>query len=352
MTSSALLPLVLGSAAVAAGLAAALFAVKVAHHYLARLAGDRRAHYIGAVGEILARRTIPSGLPLGWTDDPVFHDTLSEFLSIVAGDERRVLTELSSRLGLSDRLAARARHLRRSSARAAAVHHLAELASPAHGPLFHQLFADRSPHVRLGAVRGLARLGDRSAVPRLIEALATEPPWIALRMADMLLAFGPSAVPHLTNWLQTRALVALEGNRQTTQVIRVVGLLSDAAAQPVLLELLDSADPLVRVRAAEALGRCGTGVGVPRLAAAMADADWRVRAQAASSLGMIRDPSALEALAAGTTDESWWVRQNSASALAEMPAGRERLAELAEGGTGEIVELASYQLALAGRRGT
>ena len=352
MTSSTLLPWVIGSAAVAVLLTAVLFVVKVAHHDLTRRAGDRRAHYIGAVGEILARRTIPEGLPVGWSDDPIFHDTLSEFLSIVAGEERRILTELSSRLGLSDRLASRARHLHRSAARAAAVHHLAELASPAHGPLFHQLFGDRSPHVRLGAARGLARLGDLSAVPRLIQALAAERPWIALRMADMLLAFGPSAVPNLTKWLREIALVSLQGNRQTTQVIRVVGLLSDPAAEPVLQELLDSPDPLVRMRAAEALGRCGTPGGVARLAAAMTDADWRVRAQVASSLGMIRDPSALDVLVTGLHDESWWVRQNSAQAMAELPAGRERLREMADEGTDEIVQIAHYQLALAGRGGS
>jgi HEAT repeat protein len=91
---------------------------------------------------------------------------------------------------------------------------------------------------------------------------------------------------------------------------------------------------------------------VARLAGAMTDADWRVRAQVASSLGMIRDPSALDALVTGLHDESWWVRQNSAQAMAELPAGRVRLREMADEGTDEIVELAHYQLALAGRGGS
>jgi hypothetical protein len=38
--------------------------------------------------------------------------------------------------------------------------------------------------------------------------------------------------------------------------------------------------------------------------------------------------------------------------MAELPAGRERLREMADEGTDENVELAHYQLALAGQGGS
>jgi len=85
---------------------------------------------------------------------------------------------------------------------------------------------------------------------------------------------------------------------------------------PDLLALLGDAEGRVRRRAALAVGRVGLSEGVAPLAKVLgADADAEVRLMAAFALGLIRDPSAAGPLRVALGDDSPLVRGRAAEAL-------------------------------------
>lgn len=66
----------------------ALFVIKVLRHRRAKGAAFRSAVYIGALGEIVSRLTLPAHDRTEWAEDPAFRETLVDFLSFVDGAER------------------------------------------------------------------------------------------------------------------------------------------------------------------------------------------------------------------------------------------------------------------------
>lgn len=102
-------------------------------------------------------------------------------------------------------------------------------------------------------------------------------------------------------------------------------LLDDGGAAG-LTDLIADKDPLVRRRAALAIGRVGdvpSGAGTPALVTTLGDADTAVRASAAFALGLAHATSAVDALIAALNDAQPEVRARAADALAlilEPPA--------------------------------
>jgi HEAT repeat protein/cyclophilin family peptidyl-prolyl cis-trans isomerase len=96
------------------------------------------------------------------------------------------------------------------------------------------------------------------------------------------------------------------------------GVVDTVAAPPVadLIALVADADPRVRRRAAQAIGRVGLGAGVrPLVVALTADREPEVRQMAAFSLGLLRDPSAAPALRDALGDPEPIVQGRAAEAL-------------------------------------
>ena len=94
-----------------------------------------------------------------------------------------------------------------------------------------------------------------------------------------------------------------------------------AAPVPDLLALLGDVSPRVRRRAALAVGRVGLPDGVDALTRVLADdAEPEVRQMAAFALGLIGDPRATGALATALGDASPLVRGRAAEALGQMGA--------------------------------
>lgn len=87
---------------------------------------------------------------------------------------------------------------------------------------------------------------------------------------------------------------------------------------PDLLPLLGDPDPLMRRRAALAVGRVGLVAGVQPLLPLLKDADPDVRQMAAFALGLIGDRSASAPLQAALTDTSYVVRGRAAEALGQI----------------------------------
>ncbi len=87
---------------------------------------------------------------------------------------------------------------------------------------------------------------------------------------------------------------------------------------PDLLPLLADPDPLVRRRAALAVGRVGLVAGVQPLLPLLTDGDPDVRQMAAFALGLIGDRSASAPVQQRLTDSSYVVRGRAAEALGQI----------------------------------
>jgi HEAT repeat protein len=123
------------------------------------------------------------------------------------------------------------------------------------------------PAVRRNAAVSLGRLGARSAVPALIEALGDEDAGV---------------------------------RRETAKAL---GFIKDQRAAPALVEALGDRSRNVRVYAAYALGEIKDPKTAPALLDALGDAAWCVRDQAAWALRELRDPQILEPLVAALRAE-------------------------------------------------
>ena len=185
------------TAAASLAVAVALFVVKMTHWRLIRSAGVRRARYTGAIGEILARGIIPRASLAGWAKDPVFEDVLLEYIAIVGGEERANLEELVRHLDIRTILVNSLRNSRRASKRLRAAGYLADLADHGQEWALVEALEDPIPEIRIQAVRGLATLRSKRAIPKLVDMLTHEEPWYAARVADRNSSSSKSGTPNL-----------------------------------------------------------------------------------------------------------------------------------------------------------
>lgn len=339
--------LALWTAITAIALSLLLFLVKLYNWQKARIQGARRAHYIAAVGEILARGITP-GFDRGWAEDPLFHDVLLQYVDVVAGEERAHLERLISSIDLRNRLVTQLRESRRESSRLAAASQLAVIATPEIEWALIEALQSPSPEVKIQAAIGLAAIRSERAIAPLVHMLLTEKPWVSARIADQLIGYGPLAVDLLMENIRDEHGGRLLDTATVGAVVRVLGLIGDLRAAPAIEPLLDHPELEVRVAAAGALAHAGTPDSVPRLVDALGDTRWEVRARAASALATFSDPSTTVPLSARLRDSSWWVRQNSAEALIEIPGGMDVLIDALEGDDAYARDAALQQLGLNG----
>lgn len=320
------------TAALTAALAIALAVIKVAHREIQRYRGVRIAYYVAAIGEMVSRSILPSRPRPGWAHDPYFHQALADYHRAVTGPDRKVLDNLSARLGINDLLAQRALHANWRPNRLRALSALVDLATSEHRDVFRHLLVDKNSHIRVNAVRGLARIRDIDAVPLVLDMATTMRQWEASRAIDALVEIGPAAVPSTIDWIQSHRAGIVVSPEVVALAARLLGLLGDPDAEPVLIDLLGSAFAEWRITAASALEHVGSEVAVEPLRLALHDDDWRVRARAVVALGSLAESSVLPELAQLLTDRQWWVRQNAASALTKLPGGRTHLEAAVRGG--------------------
>jgi HEAT repeat protein len=326
-----LVSLLLIAAGAAVGAGVVLVAIKFAHRELQRWRGVRTAHYVAAVGELISRDLIPTDPPRGWAEDPLFHDALADYALLLTGGERAIVDGLVTHLGIVEVLRKRIRRRFPITTRLRSVSSLVDLANQAHVPDLRALLDDGNTHVRVHAIRGLARLDDVVSVSRILDLGAGVRQWEAARIADALVAFGPAATPAITEWLGRESGRHGAPVEMVALATRALGLIGDPAAEPVLIGLLHAELPDWRVAAASALEHAGTEQAVPHLLEALGDVSWRVRARAATALGGLADPDSPAALAPLLRDRVWWVRQNAAAALGRVPGGTAVLVDALDG---------------------
>jgi HEAT repeat protein len=347
MNPAVLLEVLVVLAATALILSVALFSIKILHRHRIRARGVRRAHYIGALGEIVARNSVPVNEIVGWQDDPVFFEVLVEFLDIVTGEERCTLEQLVAKLDLRSKLANELERARLPSNRLRALSNLVELADSSLLGLFTLHLTDSVAEVRFQAARGLARIGDPDSAAAILDLMESEDSWVAARLGDVLVEFGLPAVPSLVRYMLLSDHDTRRDPNVLRQVVRSAGLIGDLGAEQALIVMLESPEALIRAGAASALSEAGTSGSVPALIRALNDSDWRVRARAADALGSFSDDRAVEPLGKALQDEQWWVRQDAAKALATHPAGERRLTQALSAGDPFARDAALSQLGFA-----
>jgi HEAT repeat protein len=148
----------------------------------------------------------------------------------------------------------------RHPARAWAANVLGELQARRAYPALVRGLSDADDEVRGKTATALGRLGDRRAIPHLLDQLLTDPaPFVRVRIASSLGQFGgPEVIDRLVQalrdpawWVRMRSVEALEQ----------IG----AAAEGPLVVALDDPDLEIRGRAAVALERLGAADKVVRL---------------------------------------------------------------------------------------
>ncbi len=196
------------------------------------------------------------------------------------------------------------------------------------------------------AAGALGRVGEPGSMHPLIAALAAADPLgeaVAAALVALVDRHG-TGVPGVQTLLRDAGVPAITGLR-ARNLCRVLGALGrggDRMFVPPLVTLLATADPLVRVAAARALGQIGgEHEGVSALTRALADGDPGVRASACRSLGKLGAASACQALLAVTADDSAQVRAAAVQALVSLddPAALPRLREVVLADTAAVVVL-------------
>lgn len=166
------------------------------------------------------------------------------------------------------------------------------------------------------AARALGIIGDRQAVPALMDALQGPNKYVCLYAGWALGALADRrAVPAL--------MTALRDKDQDLRryAAWALGEIGDRQAALALIVALQDEDSGTRQHTAEALGKIEDGRAVPALTAALRDADSGTRRYAALALGNIGDVRAVPALTAALWDTDGDTQKYAAGALGKLAAG-------------------------------
>ena len=161
---------------------------------------------------------------------------------------------------------------------------------------------------RDSAARELIGIG-ADAVPALIDALQTKDQSLLL-IYEQILARIPSASVSLIEILRSAHPIL------RARAADVFAISRDASALPALLESLSGEYYTVRARAALALGRIGDTKTIQPLLKLLKDSEHEVRIAACLALGLFKDPSTFDDIANVLLDDAKIeVRQAAAQAL-------------------------------------
>jgi HEAT repeat protein len=159
------------------------------------------------------------------------------------------------------------------------------------GTLLRQVYGSDAC-VKESAVVGLGEVKDSRAVSALIMLLDDPSPTVRSRACSSLVALGALAVPSL---LQTLQFGNPEPRRQAALAL---GALKEPRAVDLLLALLTNRQASLRAAGAEALGNLRATKALDSLIAELRDDDPLVRWWAVWALGMLKDQRALDYLVA------------------------------------------------------
>ena len=177
-----------------------------------------------------------------------------------------------------------------------------------------ELANDNSPLVRYRTIASLGVIGDRAALPVVIDALGDDDRGVRGRAAVTALdRLADRTVP-------ARLLPLANHPRPGTRRLAVYLLAryTDAATVPALRQALNDPDALVRAEAALSLGKLRAQPALDELCGKLTDADEHVRGSVAYALGQLGEKSVTEKLQPLLRDPDAFVRAAAAESLQRL----------------------------------
>lgn len=265
---------------------------------------------------------------LGAIKDP---KSTSSLLALVSSPDKLVAVEAVRALGrLGDPAAVPAllKLVQASSPdphlRIEAVAALGGMGGPAVWDTLLDLVGDSSRPVRSAVLRSLAKL-DPEGFITVLSGLDSDPDWsVRAALASALGDLSPEAgLPRL------RAMLVDSDNRVVPSVLSAIAKLRPLDAHDIMLNRLQSPDPVIRAAAARAIGDLRPEGGAAALAAAYlrgeADTTYLARAAALAALTVYGPAEAIPVLHKALADKDWAVRVRAAALLDELePSGNAR----------------------------
>lgn len=328
-----------------------LLTASVAGVRVTRLARDRRRHRLAEAPRRALLAFVAEGGEEGIEDllaipAPAWRAAEPAAIALlgkVRGEAHAALAEVFERRGATDRAIADLGH-RNQVRRARAAELLGDLRRVDAVKPLCRLLADRTPEVRVVAVRALGKIGDAVAAEPLLESLTRDVP--AQMVADALSRIGIGAVPALhealRHWDPLVTVTALES----------LALIGATGSIDLVAETLSTHhEQAIEVAAIATLGKLGGRASLaPLLAAVEPDKPLAVRAAAARALGEVGAPATGDALAVLLHDPAYDVAHQAARALVRLgPRGLAHLHGVSDEATagGRAAEHAREALALA-----
>ena len=197
---------------------------------------------------------------------------------------------------------------------------------------------DDDANVRVTATRALCVLDPETAVGVLLGLIETEGSWAADLLADLLQRVPVQALAAVTQR-------ALEWGA-TPALVKLLASCPGEVANSILLSALETDNPELRARVAEAIHASSPGA-IAALATLLTDPHEGTRLSAVRSLGRVRNPKALITLSSALSDISRLVRFAAAEGIGETAGGPSLLQRIVEGSdlnAAEAAELALWRL--------
>jgi HEAT repeat protein len=190
------------------------------------------------------------------------------------------------------------------------------------------------------AIEALGRIGDARAVPALVRMLTHERRNVSFYPESSFALFqlgrpaGDALLPvlegkdaQLASWAQGRRILPASYYSKAAQVL---GDLRDRRAEGALMQRLafSDGDPriqaIVRMQAADALGRMRTQGAVKQLAAMLTETDPVIRGAYVRALVHLGGRDALPALQKAAGQGNWWAREAAIEGIAQLGDAREK----------------------------
>jgi HEAT repeat protein len=196
------------------------------------------------------------------------------------------------------------------------------------------------PFLNKKAIEALGRIGDARAVPLLMRMLTKERQGISFYVessfalyqvgtpaADAVIAAMENRDPELTKWAQDNGVNPASYAMKGAQIL---GDLRDPRGEAVLIKQLSftNEDPriqaLVRMQAAEALGRMRAKAAVKPIAALLTEEDPTVRTSYIRSLVLLGGRDAVPALQKAAEKGDWYAREAAMRGVALLGEAQEQ----------------------------
>lgn len=200
-------------------------------------------------------------------------------------------------------------------ARAFAVKGLGAINAPSTASSLMPLVSSPDKLVAIEAVRALGRVGDPAAAPSLLELVQASKPDPHLRL-EAIAALGGIGAPGV--WDALLDLVGDSSRPIRSAVLRSLARLDPEGFITVLSGLDSDPDWSVRAAVASALGDLGREAGLPRLRAMLADSDERVIPAVLSAIAKLRPPDAPEIMLQWLQSPDPVIRTTAARAVGDL----------------------------------